>query len=134
MHDSFFPLNLTIPSQSSESPPPPLSTACISIPVGGRLAHILEHWGDIKGMGPFCLRKSFKDSVLHPFPTINSSYNSQSIFLSLIRRKNSGTSRTVERVSNLVNFGFYSWCTQKEGELSPVINLSMIYIKEPFKM
>ena len=87
--DSFPPLNLTILPQSSESHPFKLQAFPIQdIPVGGRLAHILEHWGEInqKEWVLSIIQKVLRIQFCTP-STTNSSYNSESIFLSLIRRK-----------------------------------------------
>ena len=59
------PLNMPRLPQSSESQPFPLPILqCPDIPVGRRLAHFVEQWGEItKQMGPLYHTRQFQDTI-----------------------------------------------------------------------
>ena len=89
------PLNMPRLPQSSESHPFPLPILPRSdIPVGGRLIHFVEQWGELT-QNKWALsiaRDGFKDTNQFNSPSFNSSDKSESIYLPIITRRDNGTS------------------------------------------
>ena len=54
---------------------PPLSRPRKDLPIGGRLTHFQNHWGEIRGlMGPLCRKKRVQNSICKqtlPLPNSN---------------------------------------------------------------
>ena len=80
--------------QSSESQPFPLPILpCPDIPVGGRLAHFVQHWGELTNNK--WVLSVIQDGFRTPFrltPPFGSSNKSESIFLSVTMRRDRGSS------------------------------------------
>ena len=129
--------------QSSESQPFPLPIlSCPDIPVGGRLGHFVEQWGEL--IHNKWVLSIIRDGFRIPFrstPPLSSVSLSQSSSL-LLREEIVELLQkwAVERVQDPGTPGFYSrlfLVSKKNGKLRPVIDLSLLnqYIrKQPFKM
>ena len=90
MHDTFPHLNLIILPQSSESHPFPIHAFPVQgIPVGGRLAHILEHWVVInqKEWVLYIIQKVLRIPFGTPFPLLTVPIILSQSSISLNRRK-----------------------------------------------
>ena len=92
--DSSPPLNKTLLPQSSESQPFPLPILpCTDIPVGGRLAHFMEQWGELTNSKWVLYRSRwFQDTIQVNSPSFARSDKSKSIFLPFTARRGRGTS------------------------------------------
>ena len=140
----FLPLNLPLLPQSSESHPFPLPTLPLQdIPMGGRLAHFVEHWGEMT-QNEWVLssvQKGFR-ILFHTLPQLSTVplVLSQSSSPLLEKIAKLLQKLRVEKVTNLGIPGFYSQLLvgpKKNGKLSPMIDLSTLnqYIQpQPFKM
>ena len=131
--------------QSSESQPFPLPILLRpDIPVGGRLAHFVEQWGELihNKWVLSVVRDGFRMQV-RSTPPLSSVLRSSSQSSSPLLREEIVElleKWAVERVQDPGTPGFYSrlfLVPKKNGKLSPVIDLSLLnqYLrKQPFKM
>ena len=127
------PLNMPLLSQSSESQPFPLPILSRpDIPVGGRLAHFVEKWGEFT-------QHKWVLSIQFNFPSFDSSDKSESVFLPVITRRDNGTSPETDsgKGTRSVFSSRLFLVPKKNGRLHPAIDVSLLnqYIrKQPFKM
>ena len=129
------PLNMPRLPQRSESQPFPLPIVpCPDIPVGGRLAHFVEQWGELKHNK--WVLSFIRDGFRIPFRStpllLSVPISLESIFLPVITRRNSGTSPEMgsgKVTSPGTPIFFHSrlfLVPKKNGKLLPVIDLSLL--------
>lgn len=139
------PPNLPLPPQSLEKQPFALPALPLQdVPVGGRLAHFAEQWGEIK-CNEWVLsivQNGFRTTFQTPPPlssvpiilSQSSSHLLREEIMKLLQK------RAVERVSNQGTHGFYSrlfLVPKKNRKLRPGIDLSTLnqyILPKPFRM